>query len=310
MPLIKIRAPEKPLPFMRYRWVAFTITLLMTAAAIASLTIQHLELGVDFTGGIVADVSSPEPIDTGALREQLAESGFEAAIQGFNEGRGATIRLPPSESGENEQATVQRLSAAIGDSLTIEGTSALGPKVSGEFLRKSIIAVGLSMLSIAFYVWFRFEFKFGAAALLTTLHDTLMVFALFSFTRLTFDMTIVAAILTVIGYSVNDTVVVFDRIRENLRKFKAASISDIIDRSVTETLPRTVVTGGTTLLASLSLLFFGGPVLFGFAAAIVFGVIIGTYSSIFVAASLLVHLPGKLPGEADERRAAEGVVMP
>src|SRR5690606_10346270 len=142
----------------------------------------------------------------------------------------------------------------LGEDIRIEGISAIGPKVSGEFLRKSIIAVALSILSIAVYVWFRFEMKFGMAAFLTTLHDALMVFGLFSLTHWTFDMTIVAGILTVIGYSINDTVVVFDRVRENLRKFKAASIDDIIDRSVTETLPCTFSTGGNTLITAYLLM--------------------------------------------------------
>lgn len=298
MPLFVFRPPKKPLSFMKWRFIAFAVSAIVLIATIASLSTQGLALGVDFTGGTVAEVRSEQTIDVATLREQLAGAGFtDASIQGFDQGMGATIRLPAEENPEVSAQTISRLSAALPEGVRVEGTSALGPKVSGEFLQKAMIAVGLSILSIGIYVWIRFEFKFGLAAFLTTLHDAILVFGLFTFTRMTFDMTVVAGILTVIGYSINDTVVVYDRIRENLRKYKTTSLSDLIDLSVTETLPRTIVTGGTTLLTSAALLVLGGPVLAGFAAAITFGVIIGTFSSIFVAAPLLLHLPGRLPTE-------------
>ncbi len=310
VPLLSFTAPDKPLPFMKWRRVAFVLTSLMMLITLTSLSTINLNLGVDFTGGTVVELRSSEPIDVAALRAQLTETGFEAAsIQGFDAGMGATVRMPPAEDEEGEQETVRLLQAALGADYTIAGASVLGPKISGEFLRNSIIAVALAILAIAVYIWFRFEMKFGLAAFITTLYDGLIIFGLFSLTRMTFDLTSIAAILAVVGYSINDTVVVFDRIRENLRKYKAATVPEIIDRSITETLPRTIMTGVTTLFASMALAIFGGPVLFSFGIAISFGIVAGTISSVFVAAPLLIYLPGRMPGE-EGRAEKENLPVP
>jgi preprotein translocase subunit SecF len=181
--------------------------------------------------------------------------------------------------------------------VTILKTDAVGPKVSGELLTYGIGAALAAVIGIAIYVWFRFEARFGWAALITTFHDVFVIAGLFAVTGMTFDLTSIAAILTIAGYSINDTVVVFDRIRDMLKKYKKLSFDAIIDASITATLSRTLMTSFTTLITSLVMMFMGGPVLFGFAAAISFGIIIGTYSSIFVAAPLLIYLPGKLPGQ-------------
>ncbi len=198
--------------------------------------------------------------------------------------------------GANGAETLDRIRAAIGSSAEIRSEEAVGPKVSAELLRQGGLASLAAVAAIAVYVWLRFEAKFGVAAFVTTLHDVIMLVGLYAVTGLSFDMTSIAALLAIAGYSINDTVVVFDRIREALRRDKAAPVGEIIDRAVTETLRRTLMTSGTTLAASVSLMALGGPVLFGFAAAVSFGILIGTYSSIFVAAPLLLHLPGALPG--------------
>lgn len=295
--------PETVLPFMRYRWIGFLVTAILLVGTTVSLLTQGLNFGLDFTGGVLIEASRTDGFDVEAVRGSLASAGFaESVVQLTDQGRVALIRLPLTETGEDVESVTRMVTAALGEGVLIQKTDAVGPKVSGELLRGGIIASIASVLVIAIYVWFRFESKFGLAALLTTFHDVYSIVGLFSITQMAFDLNVVAALLAIAGYSINDTVVVFDRIRELLRKYKKLPIGQIIDTAVTATLTRTVVTAGTTLLASVSILLFGGPVLFGFAAAISFGIVIGTYSSIFVAAPMIVYLPGRIPGA---RRASE-----
>lgn len=283
---------------MRSRFFAFGLTILITVATTLSLILQGLNLGLDFTGGIMIEAHSETILKIEDVRARLSAAGIEdASIQSVDSDKGVLIRLPAvADDVESEQTN--KIVAAMGDGVEILRVDMVGPAVSGELLRKGLIATGLAIAMISVYVWFRFEAKFGIAAFLTTFHDVYAVLGLFSLTRMNFDLTIVAALLTIAGYSINDTVIVFDRIRENLTKHKRIPMPEIIDRSVTETLRRTVTTSATTMMTSLALLIFGGPVLFGFATAISFGIIIGTYSSIFVAAPLLIYLPGRLPGNA------------
>jgi preprotein translocase subunit SecF len=201
------------------------------------------------------------------------------------------------------EAVTRKVTEALGPAVEIRKTDAVGPKVSGELLRDGVIACLLAVAAIAGYIWFRFESKFGWAAFLTTFHDVYAVVGLFSITQMTFDLTIIAGVLTVAGYSINDTVVVFDRIREMLKKYKKMPLPDIIDLSITSTLSRTLITSVATILAAGSLALLGGPVLLGLAVSILFGVVVGTYSSILVAAPLLIHLPGKIPGTRPEEAA-------
>lgn len=291
---------------MRWRNGAFFVTIALAAVSAISLATQGLNLGLDFTGGVVIEAQSPSRIDSAEVRAALAEAGFaDASVQTADQGESVLVRLPPADIAEIEKLR-ELVESAVGEGAEVVRTDAVGPAVSGELLQKGLMATGLAILMISVYVWLRFEAKFGLAALLTTFHDVFATVGLFSITQMNFDLSIIAAILAVAGYSINDTVVVYDRIRENLTKHKSVTLSVLIDRSITETLRRTTTTAGTTLLTSLAILFFGGPVLFGFGAAITFGIVIGTYSSIFVAAPLLIHLPGKLPGrERDSAAAAD-----
>lgn len=298
------------LPFMKGRHVAFVVTLLIAAISVISLSVQGLNLGLDFTGGVLVEARSPAIANIQDVRRALADAGFaDASVQLADGGTVVLVRVPPAHASEADRLS-DTVREAVGAGATIAKVDAVGPAVSGELLQKGLIATGLAIVMISVYVWFRFELKFGLAALITTFHDVFATIGLFSVTQMNFDLAIVAAVLTVAGYSINDTVVIYDRIRENLRRHKSMPLPEMIDRSISETLRRTTTTAGTTLMTSLALLIFGGPVLFGFAAAISFGILIGTYSSIFVAAPLLIYLPGKLPGRETEAVSSVGEQTP
>ncbi|MEZ5939172.1 MAG: protein translocase subunit SecF [Hyphomonadaceae bacterium] len=293
---------------MKLRWIGLVVTIAISLAAIVSIAVQQLNFGLDFTGGVLVEAAQSEPFDMGEVRQKVTAAGFEnPGVTPADGGKTAIIRLQVSSTGEDVASVAQKVTEALGEGVQIRRNEAVGPKVSGELLTSGIMAGLLAVVVIAIYVWFRFESKFGWAALITTFHDVLAVVGLFSITRMTFDLTTVAAVLTVAGYSINDTVVVFDRVRETLKKYKQLSVAEIIDTSITATLSRTIMTSGTTLLAAVAMMLLGGPVLFGFAAAISFGILVGTYSSIFVAAPLLMYLPGRLPGTRSGAQRDEAV---
>ncbi|MBU6320246.1 MAG: protein translocase subunit SecF [Alphaproteobacteria bacterium] len=297
-PNAPLKPDPKPLPFMKARMVGFVVTALVFIATTISLSVQGLNLGLDFTGGVLIEASSETVLEVADVRDRLETAGLgETSVNTTDGGRTALIRLSVEKTGADVEGVARQVTTALGAGVEIRKVDAVGPRVSGELFRDGVIASLLAIIAIALYIWFRFESKFGWAALVTTFHDVYAVIGLFSITRMTFDLTIVAGVLTVAGYSINDTVVVFDRIREMLKKYKKLPISDIIDISITATLSRTLMTSIATMLAAGTMLFLGGSVLFGFAASIVFGIIIGTYSSIFVAAPLLLYLPGRVPGQ-------------
>ncbi len=290
-------------PFMKWRYWAFAFTSFLFLITLVSLGVQGLNLGLDFTGGVLLEARRETPFDVTALRTALQEAGIEeSSVQLADDGDTALIRvaLPEGISDAETQALRQTVSTvATGQGATIAAVDAVGPQVSGELLRNGLLAAFAAVVLISLYIWFRFESKFGLAVFITTFHDVILILGFYSLLGLTFDLTSIAAILTIAGYSVNDKVVVFDRIREMLRKHKRTPMPRIIDEAISATLSRTVVTALTTLFGSLCILLFAGPVLFGFAAAILFGIIKGTYSSIFVAAPLLIYIPGKTPGTVE-----------
>ena len=287
---------DPALPFSRMRFIGFGVILSLLLLTIISLGERGLNLGLDMTGGLLVEAHSEQVVDTATLRRSLADQGIHnAEIQLSDKGHTALIRVGQGKD-EKGDSTRTAVHAALGQGMTIRSEDIVGSKISSEVYRDGLIACTLAVLAIAVYVWFRFEAKFGLAAFLTTLHDILMLFGLYSLTGMSFDLTSVAAILAIAGYSINDTVVVFDRIREMLGKDRRGRVEDVIDRSITDTLRRTLMTSTTTLISTVALMIFGGPVMFGFAAAVSFGIVIGTYSSIFVAAPLLIHLPGRMPG--------------
>ena len=277
--------------FIGKRLIVFAITAAIILVSIGSLATRGLNLGVDFAGGILIEVKTPGAADLATMRSTLSGLGLgEVALQTFGAPDEVLVRVQRQEGGEREQlAALNVVKNALGTEYEYRRTEFVGPKVGAQLLEDAVWAVGLAMLAIAAYIWFRFEWPFAIGALVSTLHDVLATFGIFSLLGMEFNLTTVAAILTIAGYSINDTVVEYDRVRENLRKYKAMPLLDLLNLSVNETLPRTILTGGTTLAAVAALYFFGGEVLAGFSFAMIFGLIIGTYSSVYVAMPILFY---------------------
>ena len=311
MPL-KLVPDNTNIGFVRLRFVAFALTLLLTIGSIGLLATRGLNLGVDFVGGLTMEVEfkAPPPLD--ALRAKVDSLGVgQSALQEFGNANTILIRLPLPEGDQTAvQKVVTKVRAGLqgnyGD-VAFRRVESVSGKVSGELIQSGIWAVLLSMAAVALFTWFRFEWYFGVSTVVALVHDVVVTLGFFALTRLEFDLNIVAAVLTIIGYSLNDKVVIDDRIRENLRKYRTMDIGPIIDLSVNETLPRTVMTSLTLLAALASMLFLGPDVIFGFTAAMMLGIVIGTYSSIFVSSSLLIALGVKTraaPIEAGAERVS------
>jgi preprotein translocase subunit SecF len=278
--------------FVAQRWWAFIATGLLVLITIVSLATQGLNLGIDFKGGIVVEVKAAQAVDTAALRQQIQALNLgDVEIQQFGAPDTVLIRLQRQDGGEEAQnSAVAAVRASLGDTYEYRRVEVVGPRVGDELFKAGLMATGIAMLMIALYVTMRFEWQFGLAALAATFHDVIVTIGLFAVLQLDFNLTAVAAILTLAGYSINDTVVVFDRIRENLRRSKNADLKQVINDAVNQTLARTLMTAGTTLLALLPLVVFGGPTLLNFSLALTWGVVVGTFSSIYVAAALLLYM--------------------
>lgn len=252
---------------------------------------QGFNLGIDFKGGTLIELEAGAPVAIDALRETVGGMGLgDVQVQNFGDPNHALVRFESPE-GSSPADMADAVKAEIRDLLgTVDftRTEVVGPAVSEELFLGGLAALGLAIAMMLIYIWFRFEWQFGLGAILGLFHDVLLVLGMFSIFRIEFTLTIIAALLTIIGYGINDTVVVFDRIRENLRKYKKMPLGDLIDLSINETLSRTIMTGTTALMALAGLIWLGGEALFGFAVAMFFGIVIGTYSSIYVAAPALL----------------------
>lgn len=300
--------------FIRYRLIAFGITAFLIVGSITSIVVKGFNFGIDFAGGILIEAQSTGgPADLQTMRSTLGGLGLgEVSLQEFGTtGRDVMIRVQRQEGDEKAQmAALGKIKDTLGTGFTYRRVEIVGPKVGGELVRDGVLAVALSLLAIAFYVWFRFEWQFGVGALISTFHDVITTFGLFSITGLEFNLTTVAAILTIAGYSVNDTVVEYDRVRENLRKYKTMSLYELLNLSINETLARTILTVSTVFVTVLALLFFGGEVLHGFSVAMLWGLIIGTYSSIYVAMPMLVYFNLRTGKDRAEEQEAEATSQP
>ena len=299
-PLIKY-LPDKT--NLRFVGVARAAALLSVLAVIASLALTlyplrppcgGLNCGVDFKGGTVLELSTPgRAIDVGMVRSTLSAMNLgDVQVQAFGAATDALVRFE-TPSGQNPAVVVTRVKERLAQRLgpvTFTRTEVVGPKVSKELFVGGVMALLIAIGLMMVYIWFRFGLTFGIGAVAALFHDVILTFGLFAVTRMEFTLVAVAAILTIIGYSMNDTVVVLDRVRENLRKFKKTPLRELIDLSINETLSRTLVTGVTGLMALAGLAVFGGEALFAFSVAMIFGIVIGTYSSIFVAAPVLLML--------------------
>ena len=297
-PLIKLLPQKTNFLFVRYARLAAVISLVAVIASIGRSVIPFelpcggLNCGIDFKGGTVIELTTePRPVDLAAARAALERLDLgDVQVQAFGAPSQALVRFQNPEGASGAQ-TVERVQATLRQTLgevTFTRTDVVGAKVSDELLKSGLMALGFAIVLMLVYIWFRFELQFGIGAVVALFHDVILTFGVIAFLGLEFSLNTVAAILTVIGYSMNDTVVVFDRLRENLRKYKRMPLREVIDLSINETLSRTIITGVTALLALAGLAVFGGPTLFGMSIVLIFGIIIGTYSSIYVAAPVIL----------------------
>ncbi|HEU4377674.1 MAG TPA: protein translocase subunit SecF [Hyphomicrobiaceae bacterium] len=281
------------LPFMRYKGVALAASFVAMALSLLLFFTMGFNYGVDFKGGSMVEVQSTTgPADVAQLRDKLGRLGLGAVqIQQFGAPSDVLIRIEQQPGPESaQQAALAKVVEALGNTYVQRRVEVVGPAVSSELRMTGIIAVMVGLLAISAYVWFRFEWQFAVGVVLSLAHDVLLVAGIFSLFHLEFDLSIVAALLTILGYSVNDSVVVSDRIRENLRKYKRMDLDELLNTSINETLSRTILTGVTAIVVLISLYIFGGEVIRNFNLAMLLGVLIGTYSSIFIAAPLLGYL--------------------
>lgn len=301
--LLKLIPSDTHVGFMKFRFPAFILSAIMIIASIALVATRGLNFGVDFAGGSVIETSAPDGVGIADMRAFMG--GLDLADINVNEARGTgtdaqqvfVIKFKTPETGPIAEAGPQAANDLVVaelreqfPSIEINSTSFVGPKVSGELLQAGVTALIAALVLMLAYIWFRFEWQFSIGAVAALAHDVIITLGMFALTRLEFDLTTIAALLTIIGYSMNDTVVVFDRVREEMRKYKKMALAKVIDLALNGTLSRTLLTSGTTLLALLAIFFLGGPVLRGMSFALIFGVVIGTYSSIFVASSILLSI--------------------
>ena len=278
------------LPFMRYRDVAVGMSIVAMILSLALFFYKGLNYGVDFKGGSMVEVQSNSgPADIASMRDKLGKIGVGGVqIQQFGAPTDVLIRIEEQPGGEVAQQTaLKKVVDALGSGFTQRRVEVVGPAVSSELRTTGFSAVAAGLLAIVAYVWFRFEWQFAVGAILALAHDVLLTVGIFSLLQFEFDLSIVAALLTILGYSVNDTVVVSDRIRENMRKYKRMELNELLNLSINETLSRTILTGCTAIVVLMALFIFGGEVIRNFNFAMLFGVVIGTYSSIFIAAPVL-----------------------
>ncbi|MBD3832211.1 protein translocase subunit SecF [Brevundimonas bullata] len=303
-PFIKLLPHKTNFHFVKYALPAGALSLVLCVASIVACFYPGLEMGIDFKGGAVMEMTAPagQSIDAGKVREAMNNLDLgEVQVQNIDGDQRAIVRFQVPEN-EDQTAVVTRVQKGITDAVgqvAFSGTSVVGSKVSGELFTSGLLALGAAILLMFGYIWFRFEPQFGFGAIAGLVHDVILTFGLIVLFKLEFSLNMVAAILTVIGYSMNDTVVVFDRLRENLRKYKTMPLREVIDLSINETLSRTIITGVTAVMVLAALAIFGGEALFGFSIALMAGIIIGTYSSIYVGAPIIL-LWGVKRGSLDE----------
>ena len=291
---LKLIAADTKIEFVRYRLMAFVLSALLLIGSVGAFISNGLNFGIDFKGGTLIEISSDIEIDIAQLREQLTGLNIgEVQIQLFGTPSDALIRVSADEAAESAEgglSAVESIRNELQGRFEIRRVEIVGPQVSGELIQTGILAVLAAIVSMLIYIWFRFEWQFSVGAVLALVHDVVLTIGIFSLLQLDFNLSILAAILTIVGYSMNDTVVVYDRVRENLRKFKKMPLDDLLNVAINETLSRTVMTSVTTLIALIALYTLGGEVIRGFTFAMIWGVVVGTYSSVFVASPLLLYL--------------------
>ena len=296
---MKFDLSNTKIPFMSARVGGFIFSTILIILSFGAFFYSGLNFGIDFKGGTLIEIETEEKVDLGEIRSNLNSLSIgDVQVQEFGSTKNILIRVEQQEGGDSVQQNVVEIVKAsldnnITTSISYRRTEVVGPKVSGELIQSGVIAIVVAVMAMLIYIWFRFEWQFSLGAVIALVHDVILTIGVFCFTQLEFNLPIIAAILTIVGYSMNDTVVVYDRVRENLRKHRSKPIDQLLDLSINETLSRTVITSVTTLLALVSLYVFGGSVIKGFTFAMIWGVVVGTYSSIFVAAPFLKYVDVK-----------------
>jgi preprotein translocase subunit SecF len=289
MEFFKIR---RTIPFMRYAVVFNVISALTFVAAVASLAAKGLNFSIEFTGGTLIEVSYPQPADVQEVRTLLEKAGYKAEVQNFGSSRDVLIRMPIEKNQSSSALTqeVQKLLRATGGGAEVRRVEFVGPQVGRELAEYGALALLVTSLGIVAYLAMRFEWKFGLAGIIANLHDVVIILGFFSFFQWEFSLPVLAAVLAILGYSVNESVVIFDRVRENFRKMRKAGTTEILDAAITANISRTIITHGSTQIMALTMLLFGGPALHYFAVALTIGILFGIHSSVFVAAALLMWM--------------------
>ncbi|MBC8240442.1 MAG: protein translocase subunit SecF [Alphaproteobacteria bacterium] len=300
--LIKLVPTKTAIPFIRWRKPAMACSALLVLLSLVLAFTPGLNFGIDFRGGILIEVQTKGPANLSDMRANLGGLGLgEVSLQEFGAADTVLIRIEKQPGDATaQQKAVAKVRAALGDGVDYRRTEFVGPKVSGELIEAGAMAIALSVVLMLIFIWFRFEWHFGVGAVVALIHDVALSIGMFAVTQMEFNLSTIAALLTIVGYSINDTVVVYDRVRENLRKFKTMNLGEVLNLAINDTLSRTSMTSVTTLLALVALFIFGGAVIQGFVFAMIWGVVVGTYSSIFIAAPLLIVL-----GLGDRHRSGE-----
>ena len=294
MRTLKLVPAKTNITFIKHRTLAMGLSIFLMIASIGVFFTHGLNFGIDFKGGTLIEASAEDAVDIAALRDRLNNMDIgEVQIQEFGKETDVLIRIAKADGAvdaSQDLSAVQVVRDELAQDYDIRRGEIVGPQVSAELIQTGILAVVVAICSMLIYIWFRFEWQFSVGAVLALVHDVVLTIGIFSLLQLDFNLSILAAILTIVGYSMNDTVVVYDRVRENLRKFKKMGLHELLDIAINETLSRTVMTSVTTLLALLALYVLGGEVIRGFTFAMIWGVLVGTYSSIFIASPLLMWL--------------------
>ncbi len=309
---IRFVPDDTKIPFMSYTRAGYIGSFIASLVAIGLFLALGLNYGIDFQGGTLIEIRTQQPANLTDLRSRLSSLDLgEFELQEFGAPTDVLIRLRTADGGEEaQQAQIAQVREALGEDIDYRRVEVVGPKVSGELTRDGIIAVILSLVAVLIYIWFRFEWQFSIGTIASLLHDVLITIGVLTILRYEFNLASIAALLTIVGYSLNDTVVVFDRIRENLRKYKQMPLSDLIDLSLNQTLPRTLMTSVSTLLALFSLYVFGGEVLRSFTFTMIFGIFIGTYSSIFIAGPVLIYFGARIGQAPSQAKVEAGQTAP
>jgi preprotein translocase subunit SecF len=310
LPLMRIVPDDTKFDFMRFRRISFPASALLSIAAIFLFFFHGLNFGIDFIGGTLIEVQSKSgPADLAGMRTTLGNLGLgDVQLQQFGAPENVLIRVAQQPGGEEaQQAALAKVRTALGNSVEVRREEVVGPRVSKELLAYSTIGLMLAIFAILIYLWFRFEWQFALGAMIANVHDLVLTIGYMSLTQIDFDLSSIAALLTILGYSLNDTVVIYDRIREMLRRYKRMSMPDLLNISINSTLSRSIITHVTVTLALLALLLFGGHAIHSFVATMIFGVVlVGTYTSVFIAAPILIYLGvGTARVETEERLARQ-----